>query len=105
LVTFEREVSNWTTASITEQSVFTSSVIGDNRAGVDHTREDTGFFETAAALPPEQARSGARVPEPATLIFVGTGLIGIATVTRRLKPNWKFRTVTAQIQSIATQEA
>lgn len=99
----EREVPKWTLASITEQNAFTSTVLGDNR-GRGQTSDGDAFFEAAAVVPPDQPPSEARVPEPATLIFVGTGLIGIAKASRKKRPEWKFRNVTTRLQATAVQE-
>ena len=77
----ESEVPAWALTNIVPSNAFTDTLLSDERVAA---RAVTGaeLSEAATLLSPDQGRSEARVPEPGTLIFVGTGLIALAKVSR-----------------------
>jgi hypothetical protein len=99
----EREISTWTDAGLTEQNVFTNRMLGDNR-GERGFADEAASLQVLAAVRRDQGRSEARVPEPATLVFVGTGLIVIAKIRAQKKAGMKFRHVRMRIKATAAQE-
>lgn len=73
---------------------FTEMALSDN--GVQPgLPEGSAFMSLVVLSPIVETQSEEKVPEPVTLVLVGTGLIAIASSSRRKKPRWKFSRVSA----------
>ena len=79
LADVEQEVPSWILTSVDAKGEFTDTLLSRNDSVEDVP--DGAVFLEAVVLPPNQARE-ARVPEPTTLVLLGTGLIGIAKICR-----------------------
>ena len=80
LADVEQEVPSWILTSVDAKGEFTDTLLSRNDSAEDVP--DGAVFLEAVVLPPNQARSEARVPEPTTLVLLGTGLMGIAKISR-----------------------
>jgi len=57
------------------------------------------FVAEVAALPPDEAPSGTKVPEPATLVLLGMGMIAMARLSRiKGQPKQLLRLATARCE-------
>jgi hypothetical protein len=79
----------WTAAAQSEDSGFTQIETNELPAQTG-LPADTNSLADLTSQPPDDAPTGTRVPEPATLVFVGTGLIAISRASRMKPPGWNF---------------
>jgi len=99
----EQEISTWTDAGLTKQNVFTNAMLGDNR-GERGFADEAAFLQALAAVPRDQGPSKARVPEPATLVFVGSGLMVIAKIRAQKTARMEPRHMRMRSKATAAQE-
>ena len=94
-VAIDRGISSELTAEeLAATGEFTQAVMGDNRLRTELS-EGSAFLSEVVVAPVDQTPSEGKVPEPATLVLLGSGLIAVASASRRKRPWWKFGRVSA----------
>ena len=82
---------------------FTEAMLGDDRAQ-SGLPVGSDLLSEAARAPVDETPSGEKIPEPTTLVLVGTGLIAVACASRRKWPRWKFGRAGVAQTRLETQE-
>jgi hypothetical protein len=80
----------WTAAVMSDGNGFTQIELNELSGQMD-VSADASLLGDLTSQPPDDAPTGTRVPEPATLVFVGTGLIAISRASRMKQPRWNFQ--------------
>jgi len=93
----------WAVNEFSGTREFTEAVVGEDRLRTKFP-EGSGPVAELASLPPAETPSDGRVPEPTTLVLVGTGLIAITSAARRKRSGRRFGPVKPAIRYCVEQE-
>jgi hypothetical protein len=81
---------------------FYNSATGSN-PGLANTNFSSGYLTQSST--PSDAPSSALTPEPSSLFLLGTGIIGLAGLSRLMKPSARFGGADKAPESLAKDEA